>query len=143
MNFSEGVSTLSEPLRALTLHRPWAWAVAHAGKRLENRSWAPPGWALGKRLAIHAGKTFNERDRHFIMKRFGITVPSKDDDPTGIVAVCTLAGSTTSSTDPWFAGPFAWRLNDVVALPEPVPCPGAQGIWVIPPEIAEKVLAQL
>lgn len=143
MNFAEAVSTMANPLYALTLHRPWAWAIAHGPKRIENRSWAPPRWARGMRLAIHAGKTFNERDRNVIASRYGLSVPSKDDDPMGIVALATLAGSTTESDDPWFNGPVGWILKDVRALPQPVPARGAQGLWVVPPEIAQQVLAQL
>ncbi len=44
---------------ALTLHRPWPWAIIHGSKRVENRSWAPPAWLIGQRLAIHAGKRWD------------------------------------------------------------------------------------
>jgi hypothetical protein len=27
------------PLRALSIQPPWAWAIAHSDKRIENRSW--------------------------------------------------------------------------------------------------------
>ena len=40
-------------LYALTLRQPWAFAVAHGGKRVENRSWQCPLWLT--ELAIHAG----------------------------------------------------------------------------------------
>lgn len=42
-------------LHALTLIQPWAWAIAHAGKDVENRTWAPPEHLIGSDLAIHAG----------------------------------------------------------------------------------------
>jgi hypothetical protein len=47
-------------MRALTLHRPWAWAIAAGHKRVENRTWRPPSFILRQRIAIHAGKTFDE-----------------------------------------------------------------------------------
>lgn len=31
----------------------------------------------------------------------------------------------------WWCGPIGWVLGDVVALPEPVPCKGAQGLWTV------------
>ncbi len=31
--------------------------------------------------------------------------------------------------DPWFCGPWGWCIDDVIALPEPVECRGAQGLW--------------
>jgi len=42
-------------LLALTLWPEWAFAVAHLGKRIENRSWRPPKRHVGSRIAIHAG----------------------------------------------------------------------------------------
>lgn len=48
-------------MKALTLLQPWAWAVCHAGKRVENRAWhnAPGLLAVarslvGQRFAVHA-----------------------------------------------------------------------------------------
>lgn len=42
-------------MKALTLHQPWATCIAHHGKRVENRTWAPPQSIVGQRIAIHAG----------------------------------------------------------------------------------------
>ena len=42
-------------MKALTLRQPWAWAVLHAGKWVENRTWRPPAAILGEPFAIHAG----------------------------------------------------------------------------------------
>lgn len=44
-------------MRALTLQPQWAHAVAHLGKRVENRSRAIPRALVGERIAIHAGAT--------------------------------------------------------------------------------------
>jgi hypothetical protein len=41
--------------RALTVVQPWAHAIVHLGKDIENRSWKPPETLIGKRFAIHAG----------------------------------------------------------------------------------------
>lgn len=43
-------------MKALTVHGVWAWCIMHAGKNVENRSWAPPLKMVGKRVAIHAGQ---------------------------------------------------------------------------------------
>jgi hypothetical protein len=42
----------------ITLRQPWAWAVIHGGKDIENRSWKP---AQPVRLLIHAGRTLDRR----------------------------------------------------------------------------------
>ena len=46
---------IGDRLPALTLWPEWAFAIAHLGKRVENRVWEPPRWLVGKWLAIHAG----------------------------------------------------------------------------------------
>lgn len=38
-----------------------------------------------------------------------------------------------------FTGQTAWRLDDVVALPRPVRCSGALGLWTLPAELAHEV----
>jgi hypothetical protein len=38
-------------------------------------------------------------------------------------------------------GRYAWRLADVRALPEPIPCTGAQQLWRVPAPIAAAVRA--
>jgi hypothetical protein len=43
-------------MKALTLWQPWSWAIAHAGKRIENRTWRPLGCVINQQIAIHAGK---------------------------------------------------------------------------------------
>ena len=48
-------------MKALTVIQPWAWAIAHAGKRVENRTWGPPRDVIGQRIAIHAGRRLDDR----------------------------------------------------------------------------------
>lgn len=47
--------------RAVTIHQPWAWAVAAGHKPVENRTWRPPLEAMGKLIGIHAGLAMPER----------------------------------------------------------------------------------
>lgn len=62
-----------------------------------------------------------------------------------VLAVATYAGwvseplTVGGEPDPWFAGPYAWVLDDVVALPEPVPCRGDRGLWPLPPDVLAAV----
>ncbi len=50
-------------MKALSLRQPWAWAIARAGKRLENRTWVSLRGGIksvpvaGQHIAIHASKT--------------------------------------------------------------------------------------
>lgn len=44
-------------IRGLTIQRPWAGAIVHGGKRIENRTWypAPDLMRGGLWIAVHAG----------------------------------------------------------------------------------------
>lgn len=45
-------------MKALTVQQPWAWAIVHGGKDVENRTQA---WRYRGPLAIHAGARVSER----------------------------------------------------------------------------------
>jgi hypothetical protein len=131
-------------MRALTIWQPWASAIVAGPKWLENRTWKPPAWIAGKRIAIHAGKVL-DREASEDLRLGNILSPGMlwPHDPAAlprgaIIGTARVTGYVTDSTDPWFVGPVGWVLADVEPC-EPVPCRGAQGIWVVPAE----VLAQM
>lgn len=141
-------------MKALTLIRPWDQAIVRGPKRVENRDWKPPAALLkpGERLAIHAGRKW---DAGFDAYNSEWTPPTESECPSGVVvgvatldAVHDVKGCDVCMTcaicnDPWTVGDFGWVLKGVVALAEPVPCRGAQGLWTLPPEVAARVLAQV
>lgn len=45
-------------MKALTVQQPWAWAIIHGGKDVENRTQL---WRHRGPLAIHAGRRWSER----------------------------------------------------------------------------------
>jgi hypothetical protein len=132
-------------LKALTLIRPWAWAICHAGKRVENRSWHPPLKVIGQRIAIHAGKKYDRSDAEWIQATFNVKVPVESLQPTGIVATALLSEVVMDRDKPWtehrrwYFGPYGWVLDDVQVLPKPVPLRGAQGLWDVPADIAQRL----
>ena len=145
-------------MRALTLWRPWPWAICRPSpraKRVENRTWYPPEWLLGQDLAIHAGRKIDGDARSFCRSILGETPPT-DGGAEGVVAVVTIAGwrdrigsdwrlvdVPPHDGDPWFCGPVGWLLANVRVLPTPVPCPGHQGLWNLPPDVEEQVRRQI
>jgi len=36
-------------------------------------------------------------------------------------------------------GRFAWIMRCITALKEPIPCTGAQGLWTVPEELAQRI----
>jgi hypothetical protein len=128
--------------RALTLWQPWVHAISHGSKRLENRKQKPPAALIGSHIAIHAGKTLRLWDLAWINEQFGYEFRESEIPRMAVVATARIDGYVTSSTDPWFFGPYGWRLSDVVTLPEPVPCKGALGLWTMPTDVAAAVARQ-
>lgn len=45
-------------MKALTVQQPWAWAILHGGKDVENRTQT---WSHRGLLAIHAGARVSDR----------------------------------------------------------------------------------
>ena len=130
-------------MKALTLWRPWPHAIFYGGKRIENRTWKPWPSIIGKRIALHAGARY-DAEGAALMRISGLyDAPSEHHCPKGvIIGVATITGCVTESDDPWFFGPYGWKLADVIALPEPIPCRGAQGLWDVPYE-AEMTLRDI
>jgi enoyl reductase-like protein len=131
-----GLANLTEPVTAaLTLQQPWAYAITHHDKRIENRVWAP-GYRI-EWLLIHAGLTVDKGAAEFL-RDFGITVPDGL-DAGAIVAVSSLTGVCSASVrrpeamcecGRWAAeGQHHWQLGDVQVLDTPVWCRGQRGLW--------------
>ncbi len=133
-------------MKALTIDAYWAWAIAHAGKRIENRTrrthYRGP-------LAIHAAKTAGPLARN-LLGDLGWWPPV--DVPCGvIIATCELLdcvelGPTLTTArgyrawpevarSPFAWGPWCWLLADITPLVEPIPCRGQQYLWDVPATI--------
>jgi hypothetical protein len=134
-------------LLALTLHRPWSVLITKGLKDLENRSWSPePLLRPGEWFAIHAGQKYDLACQ-MMAQRLGLDLGVFFDEPPSnrpghIVAVAQYGGFVRETTNPWFFGPphVGWLLPQVVEV-EPIPCRGAQKLWYVPEEIAERVRA--
>lgn len=131
------------PDKALSVRQPWAWAIIHAGKRLENRTahaislgGMKPGF-----ICIHAskgmtreeyedGKDFIERARSEISFGFAITnVPRPDELIRGaIIGVVRVTGIAKESDSPWWIGPRALILDNTKAV-DPIPVGGDLGYF--------------
>lgn len=152
----------SEGLLALTLWPEWAYAIAHLGKDVENRIWAPPKSLIGSWLAIHAGKHIGGKPGDDSMveglheqlgsaEELGLELPPFSEllpqiKASAVVAVAKVIG-VIQQAEPvgWYSGErvFGWRLSQIIALPAPVPCAGKRGLWTLPPEVLVRVREQL
>lgn len=122
------------PTLALSVRQPWAWAIIHADKDIENRSWQAVNHGLRQRgrIAIHAAKGMT-KDEYWEAREFidglGYTCPG----PTalfrgGIIGSVEVVDVVSESDSPWFFGPRGLVLRD----PRPcrfIPAVGALGYF--------------
>lgn len=146
-------------MRALTLWRPWHFAILHLKqdpKRVENRPWKPWESVIGTRIALHAGRHWDD----------GAPPVACTDDPRsrdeGVVGTAivrgwirvepllgigvshsptlTLLEAQRHASSHWYFGPFGWVLEDVRALSIPIACSGALGLWRLPAAIESELV---
>lgn len=143
-------------MKALTVHAPWGWAIAHAQKDTENRTWHPPRSLIGQRIAIHQGLKFDGAGLCWIENllyemgnpNLPVAPPVGQYALGAIVATAVVAGSfelenpwdgASHERSQWACGPVCWQLEHVVALPEPIPHKGAQGLWQVTTAALERI----
>lgn len=115
-------------MRALSIRPPWAYAIAHLGKRVENR-----GWTTSYRgpILIHASKNLKPADTAALRKIIGRNIDPARFAQGAVVAIADLVDVVPAKDAPgrWTVGPFAWRLRNVRVLSQPIPCSGKLGLW--------------
>ena len=133
-------------IRGITIRQPWTACIVHGDKRIENRPKAwPTGWYL-----LHAGAE-SGMDRHALRDPLvARTIRDHQLHFSAVLAVVRITGAHHSTTDtggpcsPWAQpGSSHVQLDDVHALPLPVPCRGALGPWRVPLDVFQQVLTQL
>lgn len=136
--------TIPTTVRALTVRQPWAWAIAHAGKDVENRWWATR-WR--GQLLIHAGKTQPTHwEQQVLLSHTGVLPATYA--LGAIVAVAQLTGicppHRCQCFSPWAEpGRYHWQLRSIRPLAQPIPCSGARGLWRPNPATQQAVHAAL
>lgn len=143
-------------MKAITIIQPWATLIAVGEKKFETRSWATKHRGD---IAIHAGKKIDKKacaepEIKAALERHGYTA---DNLPTGaVVATANLSDChevyiehlgdavLLKSGTPhtwvgqgnkefafgWYeTGRYAWRMDEVEKLSEPLPAKGQQGLW--------------
>lgn len=134
-------------MRCLTIRQPWASLIALGEKTFETRSWKT---AYRGEIAIHAGLKVDKsvcslEPFRSALARHGLTadlLPAGAIIATGVLANCYevtagLAeegwpGGDEYSFGNYSEGRFAWELERVMPLVNPVPAKGRLGFWEHP-----------
>lgn len=153
-------------MKALTVQQPWAWAIVHGGKLIENRTQL---WSYRGPLAIHAGARWSDRGDgsdlvhaafHEAHPQFrsGVRCGKLPRWPFAMGAIVGVAELVDAHPDagcckPWgesayveHGGRERRRITHLVLenprpLPEPIPCKGALGLWTPPADILGQLQA--
>lgn len=137
-------------MKALTVQQPWAWAIVHGGKLIENRTQL---WSYRGPLAIHAGARWSNHGAASPLvtdawRKFGGPLLG-DMDMGAILGVVDLVDvhPEAGCCQPWgesayveHGGRVRRRITHLVlenprALAEPIPCKGALGLWAPPADV--------
>lgn len=120
-------------MKALTIRQPWASLVVEGRKPFEYRSWATDYRGA---LLIHAGRKRELNVYHALHRPLT--------DPLGyLIAIVQLVDvqRITEETLPSYIndlphvprpGDYAWKLQGIRLLDEPIPYRGALGLFTVP-----------
>lgn len=148
-------------MRAITVRQPWAWAIIHGGKDVENRSRNIAGSYRGP-VAIHAGKTYDDyASWNDAWEALADALEAEGCPPwesasndcrgdiIGLVDLVDVHAARNHSRhpldtcSPWADRHADWHLvlANPRAIPEPIPCRGRLGLWTVPDDIAARIEA--
>jgi hypothetical protein len=123
-------------MKAISIQQPWAWAILHAGKDVENRTWTT---RYRGEIAVHATRL----QTGWKLPK-GVTPPAPGAlVQKAVLGVVEIVEVVSRSSSPWFTGPHGFVLRNPRPLQRPVACPGNQNIWELPPAVARQVRAGL
>ena len=133
-------------MKAVSIHNPWCWAILHAGKNVENRSWATRHHGP---LLVHAALSLKsldaQRAAHW-RAAFGVELPRREALVFGAllgtvdVIDCVQVGPGgaigTHGHSKWAEhGYYGWVLANPKPFAEPIPYRGAQLLFEVPDEV--------
>lgn len=143
-------------MKAITVRQPWAWAIIHGCKDIENRSQA---WTYRGPLAIHAGKEWSLSGQHSglvwsALKEYGWPVGPYAAQRRGLFTFGAIIGvvdlidvhhaepDAVCCDSPWAESRYrdqvtGKEIGSVVHLvhenprpiAQPIVCPGRLGLW--------------
>lgn len=110
-------------MKALSIRQPWAWLIMNAGKDIENRTWPT---SVRGRVLVHAAKGMTRDEWASAIAfarnagataRLTCAVGFEQVERGGFVGTVEIVDCVSSSSSPWFCGPFGFVLRN----PQPLP----------------------
>lgn len=122
-------------MKALSIKQPWAWAIMHAGKDIENRDW--PTKIRGT-VAVHVSKGMTKDEYYLgammVEEISGLRPPAYPMIETRgyILGTVEIVDCLAGDDSPWFFGEYGFLLQNPRLLVEPVYYKGGLGFWSLP-----------
>lgn len=138
-------------MRILTVRQPWAWAIIHGGKDVENRSRNIAGSYRGP-VAIHAAR-LDADDLYAVYGAVAAAMGKPFGNETwvhhrgviiGVVDLVDVHLGIECGCSPW-GEPNRWHLGlaNPRPLSEPIPYRGALGLREVPADLLARIEAAL
>jgi hypothetical protein len=135
-------------MKALTIHQPFAWMILAGHKGVENRTRST---AYRGPLAIHAARR-SERWMavvpDLIAAGYEVPVQLPFQAILGVVDLVDVIRFDPRqgrfcdpyglADDPFATGPFCWIVENPRPLPEPIPCSGQTGLWLLSSDVQQQ-----
>jgi hypothetical protein len=130
-------------MKAISIRPPWAWAILHASKDVENRTWRTN---MRGSIAIHASQNMNRPYYESALEEIkkvapGATVPTYEAMVRGaIVGLVDVVGCEEHPSSKWHVRDhYGFVLANPRALRKPIPCNGRLSFWEVPDAIARLI----
>jgi len=114
-------------MKALSVKQPWAWAIVHGYKDVENRDWDTK---YRGEVLIHASKGFDMEGYDFIKQMLpDVDVPKPEDFfRGGVVGSVEITDCVTAMDSEWFFGKWGFTVTNAKTC-VPRICKGALGFF--------------
>ncbi len=123
-------------MKALTIHQPWAWALIHSNRRVENRTRQT---SYRGKLLIHASKRVRRAS-------YPWAPPEEQLERGAIIGVVDLIDCVRVEDlprDAWSVGPWCWIVRNPQPIDPPILCSGRQVLWTPSDDVVARVLQQV
>ena len=130
-------------MKAISIRPPWAWAILHAGKDIENRTWRS---AIRGTIAIHASQSMTRPYYESAIESIKGIAPAAE-VPTyeamvrgAIIGLVDVIGCEERTKSKWHvANHYGFILSNPRVLREPIPCNGRLNFWEVPDAVARRI----
>ena len=147
MNHAVSGSILRAIMKAISIRPPWAWAILHAGKDIENRTW---NTKIRGTIAIHASQSMSRPYYESAIEVIGklapgAKIPNYEAMVRGaIVGLVELVGCEERTKSKWHVRDhYGFLLANPRVLREPIPCNGRLSFWNVPDTLARLILEEM